>query len=189
MEVATVAIDSNEVNVVADKIDRDKIIAKVRKIHSKEVGVGQANSWVCPECKHETRIDKESMTFKFNPEVIVQDITIDRCENCGFECVSEEEYEKVRKLVHQVKAPFKPHGEYGRCERFIDVERCDKPAEIQLCLEHLELIEKDTLAAVLALLDAKIAEAEKYHDFVADGQLAVLRELKSALEKELKNDG
>jgi hypothetical protein len=95
---------------MADKIDREKIIAKVRKIHSKEVGVGQANSWVCPECKHETRIDKESMTFKFNPEVIVQDITIDRCENCGFECVSEEEYEKVRKLVHQVKAPFKPHG-------------------------------------------------------------------------------
>lgn len=61
----------------------------------------------CPECKHETVLEKESMTFKFNPEVIVQDVTISRCRNCGFECVSEEEYEKVRRLVHQVKAP---HG-------------------------------------------------------------------------------
>jgi len=63
------------------------------------------NKMKCPECKHETILEKEPMTFKFNPSVIVQDVVISRCTNCGFESVSEEEYEKVRKLVHQVKAP------------------------------------------------------------------------------------
>ena len=62
---------------------------------------------VCPQCKNKntTILEKEPMTFKVNPNVIVQFVEVNRCTNCGFESISEKEYEEVRKLVHEVKAP------------------------------------------------------------------------------------
>ena len=74
-----------------------------------------------------------------------------------------------------------PHDEYGRCERFKDAKRCDKPAEIQLCLEHLELIEKDTLASVLALLDAKIEKVGAF-DLAGISIKRALSELRAEIE-------
>jgi YgiT-type zinc finger domain-containing protein len=60
----------------------------------------------CPQCKHETFVEeKEPMTFRVNPNVIVQNVAVDRCTNCGFESIAEKEYERVRKMVHKVKAP------------------------------------------------------------------------------------
>ncbi len=58
----------------------------------------------CPECKNRMVVDSEPMTFKINPNVIVQKVKISKCDKCGFSCVSEAEYEKIRKEVHEVKA-------------------------------------------------------------------------------------
>ena len=57
---------------------------------------------VCPDCKHNMRIDFIPMTFKINPNIIVQDVKVDLCERCGFEAVPEDEYEFVRKKVHEI---------------------------------------------------------------------------------------
>lgn len=54
----------------------------------------------CPYCKMKMKIDKKPMSFKFSPNIIVQEVLFESCPKCSFECVSEEEYERVRKLVH-----------------------------------------------------------------------------------------
>jgi Zn-finger nucleic acid-binding protein len=61
----------------------------------------------CPNCKVKMKTDKKSMTFKFSPNVIVQEIKYEFCPKCSFECVSGEEYERVRKLVHSVASGAK----------------------------------------------------------------------------------
>ena len=58
---------------------------------------------MCPYCKKvKMKVDTKSMTFKFNPNVIVEKVKYEVCPRCGFECIPEEEYERVRKLVHSV---------------------------------------------------------------------------------------
>jgi hypothetical protein len=42
------------------------------------------------------------MTFKVNPDVIVQNVMVHKCMACGFESVPEDEYERVRKKVHEI---------------------------------------------------------------------------------------
>lgn len=56
----------------------------------------------CPECKHEMKTDHTTMAFKINPNIIVQDVKVDVCGRCGFEAVPEDEYEFVRKKVHEI---------------------------------------------------------------------------------------
>lgn len=58
----------------------------------------------CPECKSKMTIEFEPMNFKINPNIIVQKVKINKCKCCGFSSMSEDEYEKIRKEVHQVKA-------------------------------------------------------------------------------------
>lgn len=56
----------------------------------------------CPDCKHTMKIDYIPMSFKINPNIIVQDVKVDVCAECGFEAVPENEYELVRKRVHEI---------------------------------------------------------------------------------------
>jgi len=53
------------------------------------------------------RKKRETMEFEVNPNVIVENVGVSECCNCGFSSVSEEEYERVRKQLKAVKAP---HG-------------------------------------------------------------------------------
>lgn len=55
----------------------------------------------CPISKHEMKVDYIPMTFKINPNVIVQNVKVHKCVACGFESVPEDEYERVRKKVHE----------------------------------------------------------------------------------------
>lgn len=57
----------------------------------------------CPYCKIGMKKTTMPMTFKFSPSVIVQEVNIHECSRCGFQSVSEEETEKVRKLVNSVR--------------------------------------------------------------------------------------
>lgn len=61
----------------------------------------------CPDCKHRMVEETEPMTFKLNPNVIVQKVKVNKCNNCGFSSVSENEYERVRKQLQGIKAPHK----------------------------------------------------------------------------------
>lgn len=45
-------------------------------------------------------IEKKPMSLKLSPNIIVQEVKFESCPKCSFECVPEEEYERVRKLVH-----------------------------------------------------------------------------------------
>jgi len=56
----------------------------------------------CPYCKVKMKTDKKSMTFKFSPNVILQEVKYEFCPKCRFECVPGEEYERVRRLVHSI---------------------------------------------------------------------------------------
>ena len=56
----------------------------------------------CPQCKNEFKIDYMPMTFKINPNIIVQDVKVHICSRCGFESIPEDEYEFVRKKVHEI---------------------------------------------------------------------------------------
>ena len=61
----------------------------------------------CPKCDSKMKKRKEAMEFEVSPKVIVENIGVDECCNCGFSSVSEKEYERVRKQLKAVKAP---HG-------------------------------------------------------------------------------
>jgi len=61
----------------------------------------------CPECKARMKRKREAMEFEVNPKVIVGNVGVSECCNCGFSSVSETEYERVRKQLKGVKAP---HG-------------------------------------------------------------------------------
>jgi len=55
---------------------------------------------ICPNCDLKMKKDIMSMTFKINPNVIVQSVEHHVCPRCGFDTVTGKEYERVRKLVH-----------------------------------------------------------------------------------------
>jgi len=54
----------------------------------------------CPNCDINMKTDTIPMTFKVNPNVIVQSVEHHTCPKCGFDLVTGKEYERVRKLVH-----------------------------------------------------------------------------------------
>lgn len=62
----------------------------------------KADAGGCPDCKGHFRTDFIPMTFKINPNIIVQDVKVHVCIKCGFESVTEDEYEVVRKRVHEI---------------------------------------------------------------------------------------
>lgn len=53
----------------------------------------------CPECKAHMRKKRETMEFEANPKVVVENVGVSECCNCGFSSVSETEYERVRELI------------------------------------------------------------------------------------------
>jgi C4-type Zn-finger protein len=61
----------------------------------------------CPYCKIKMKETTMPMTFKFSPNVIVQEVNIHECPKCSFQSISEEETERVRKLVNKVKETAK----------------------------------------------------------------------------------
>lgn len=56
----------------------------------------------CPYCKTKMKFETRSMTFKTNPNVIVEEVKYTICGRCGFESIPEDEYERVRKKLHSV---------------------------------------------------------------------------------------
>ena len=57
------------------------------------------------------------MTFKINPNIIIQNVMVHKCEACGFESIPEDEYERVRKKVHKIAKVAKKAIVVAKIER------------------------------------------------------------------------
>jgi len=71
----------------------------------------------CPLSKHKMKIDYIPMTFKINPSIIVQNVMVHKCMACGFESIPEDEYERVRKKVHEISKVAKEAIVVAKIER------------------------------------------------------------------------
>jgi len=56
----------------------------------------------CPYCKAKMKQKVIPMTFKGNPDIIVENVRHNVCMKCGFESIPEKEYEIIRKKVNSV---------------------------------------------------------------------------------------
>ena len=43
------------------------------------------------------------MNFKLSPTITVQNVKYEYCEKCGYECISDEEFDRLNRLAHNIK--------------------------------------------------------------------------------------
>jgi uncharacterized protein with PIN domain len=58
---------------------------------------------MCPECNLKMKSDTKVMSFKLSPTITVQNVKYEHCSKCGYECISDKEFDRLNKLVHKLK--------------------------------------------------------------------------------------
>jgi len=58
---------------------------------------------ICPDCNIKMKSDTKAMSFKLSPTITVQNVKHEYCPKCGYECISDKEFDKLNKLVHRIK--------------------------------------------------------------------------------------
>lgn len=58
---------------------------------------------MCPDCNVRMKSDAKALSFKLSPTITVQNVEYEYCPKCGYECVSDKEFDRLNKLVHNIK--------------------------------------------------------------------------------------
>ena len=57
----------------------------------------------CPDCNVKMKADTKAMNFKLSPTITVQNVKYEYCKKCGYECISDKEFDRLNKLAHNIK--------------------------------------------------------------------------------------